>query len=310
MRKPGHEATQQRGQTIVAVLKEAVSTNVTLSATLATLVTLATLAVSAIDAQAANVLVVSSDASQLELKEGKLAPTGFYLNELMQPVKILLDAGHTLTFATPQGKAPTLDRSSTNKMFFDNDEASAAAHLALLERMKLTAVEGSPVISLARVEQIGYARYDAVYVPGGHAPMQDLLDSPQLGKLLSAFHAGGKLTALVCHGPIALLSTLPDAAGFSGRLAREGHAAADPAWLYAGYRMTAFSNREEALSKAALGGGAMRFYPQTALEQAGGSYASAAQPWGPLVVADRELLTGQNPFSALPLARAMLARLK
>lgn len=29
--------------------------------------------------------------------------TGFYLNELMQPVKLLLDAGHEVTFATPQG---------------------------------------------------------------------------------------------------------------------------------------------------------------------------------------------------------------
>jgi putative intracellular protease/amidase len=42
------------------------------------------------------------------------------------------------------------------------------------------------------------------YVPGGHAPMQDLLADPALGRLLRAFHAEGKTTALVCHGPIAL----------------------------------------------------------------------------------------------------------
>jgi putative intracellular protease/amidase len=41
-------------------------------------------------------------------------------------------------------------------------------------------------------------------VPGGHAPMQDLLADPALGRLLRAFHAEGKTTALVCHGPIAL----------------------------------------------------------------------------------------------------------
>ena len=48
----------------------------------------------ATDAQAAEVLVVLSDADHLDLKDGKVFPTGFYLNELMQPVKLLLDAGH------------------------------------------------------------------------------------------------------------------------------------------------------------------------------------------------------------------------
>ena len=52
-------------------------------------------------ANAANVLVVLSDADHLDLKDGKVFPTGFYLNELMQPVKLLLDAGHRITFATP-----------------------------------------------------------------------------------------------------------------------------------------------------------------------------------------------------------------
>lgn len=58
-------------------------------------------------AHAENILVVLSDADHLDLKDGKTFKTGFYLNELMQPVKLLIDAGHTVTFATPQGKAPT-----------------------------------------------------------------------------------------------------------------------------------------------------------------------------------------------------------
>jgi putative intracellular protease/amidase len=80
-------------------------------------------------------------------------------------------------------------------------------HLALLDKLQITSVSNSPVISLARVEQGGYDRYDAVYIPGGHAPMQDLLYSAPLGRLLANFHQQGKPTALVCHGPIALLST-------------------------------------------------------------------------------------------------------
>ena len=261
-------------------------------------------------AQAANVLVVLSDADHLDLKDGKVYPTGFYLNELMQPTKLLLDAGHSLTFATPSGLAPTMDVTSDEAQHFGGDAASLAEHKALLSKLKLTDANRSPVISLARVEQIGYQHFDALYVPGGHAPMQDLLQSPQLGKLLRAFHAEAKTTALVCHGPIALLSTLPDAQRYVQALERDNSAKAGQDWVYAGYRMTVISNQEEEQAKQALKGGEMKFYPQTALQQAGGSYSSNSSPWAANMVIDRELITGQNPASALQVGQALLERLK
>ena len=260
-------------------------------------------------ANAANVLVVLSDASQLELRDNRSFDTGFYANELMQPVKKLLDAGHTITFATPLGKAPSLDRNSVDKMYFGNDEASMQQHLALLEKLRITSAEQSPVVSLARVEQGGYARYDAVYVPGGHAPMQDLLHSAALGRLLRDFHARAKPTALVCHGPIALLSAMDQPERFTRKLASPGATSAAPAWIYAGYQMTVISNSEEEAAKGMLNGGTMKFLPQTALQRAGGVYSSAAN-WQSKVVVDRELITGQNPASASAVADQLLARLK
>ena len=194
------------------------------------------LSVAALNAQAANVLVVLSDSDHLDLKDGKVFSTGFYLNELMQPVKLLLDAGHTVTFATPTGKAPTLDRSSDDKMYFNNDVAALQTHKALLEQLKITSPGESPVISLSRVEQVGYEHFDAVYIPGGHAPMQDLLHSQALGKLLNNFHQTGKTTALVCHGPIALLSTLTDPTAFTRQL-ETGKATTANNWTYAGYEV-------------------------------------------------------------------------
>ncbi|EOI3551662.1 type 1 glutamine amidotransferase domain-containing protein [Cronobacter turicensis] len=270
----------------------------------------AALGLSALNAHAASVLVVLSDADHLDLKDGKVFPTGFYLNELMQPVKRLLDAGHQVTFATPNGLAPTLDKSSDDKMYFNNDVNAWRTHRALLDKLKLTSPVSSPVISLARAAQRGYGEFDAIYIPGGHAPMQDLLTSPALGQALAAFHAAGKPTALVCHGPIALLSTLPDAPAFTRQLAETGHAAAQRGWIYAGYRMTVISNAEEEIAKGLLPkGGAMKFYPQTALEQAGGKYSSNSEPFTSHIVTDRELITGQNPASATAVAQALLERL-
>ncbi|EOL8979195.1 type 1 glutamine amidotransferase domain-containing protein [Cronobacter turicensis] len=270
----------------------------------------AALGLSALNAHAASVLVVLSDADHLDLKDGKVFPTGFYLNELMQPVKRLLDAGHQVTFATPNGLAPTLDKSSDDKMYFNNDVNAWRTHRALLNKLRLTSPASSPVISLARAAQRGYGEFDAIYIPGGHAPMQDLLTSSALGQALAAFHAAGKPTALVCHGPIALLSTLPDAPAFTRQLAETGHAAAQRGWIYAGYRMTVISNAEEEIAKGLLPkGGAMKFYPQTALEQAGGKYSSNSEPFTSHIVTDRELITGQNPASATAVAQALLERL-
>lgn len=260
-------------------------------------------------AEAANVLVVLSDANHLDLRDGKVYATGFYLNELLEPTRALLDAGHHVTFATPSGVAPTLDRSSLDAQFFGGDAQRLADYQALLAKLKLTSPGESPVLSLARVEQIGYQHFDAVYVPGGHAPMQDLLRDPALGRLLRAFHAEGKTTALVCHGPIALLSALEQPQRLVDALERGEKVAAPRDWIYAGYRMTVISNQEEEQAKGLLAGGQMKFYPQTALQSAGGSYVSNATPWTPNVVTDRELITGQNPASAAAVGKAILQRL-
>ncbi|MBB3429080.1 putative intracellular protease/amidase [Rhizobium sp. BK312] len=261
-------------------------------------------------AHAANVLIVLSDSDHLDLKDGKVFQTGFYLNELMQPVKALRDAGHDITFATPRGTAPSVDKTSIDKMYFGGDEAAMKASQTQLDELGLLSSTASPVVSLARVEQIGYDHFDAVYVPGGHAPMQDLLVSPELGKLLTYFHEKGKTTALACHGPIALISTLRDAKGFTAQLETTGAANAGGEWIYAGYKLTVISNREEEMAKGLLNGGQMKFYPQTALEQAGGKFSKADEPFAAYVVTDRELITGQNPASAPLVAQELLKRLQ
>lgn len=266
------------------------------------------LAAASSHAMAANVLVVLSDSSELELQGGKVHQTGFYLNELMQPVKVLMDAGDTLTFATPLGKAPTMDKGSVDAKDFGGDKKSLEVHLALLKQLKLTDPAHSPVISLTRVEQIGYDHFDAVFVPGGHAPMQDLATSPEMGKLLRAFHREHKLTALVCHGPVALISALPDPVGYTQKL-EKNPSAKTPDWIYAGYRMTSFSNPEEEASTAVLDGGRMKFTPQTALTGAGAVFSMAPLKWQTHVVEDRELITGQNPASALALGQRLAERL-
>ena len=255
-----------------------------------------------------NILVVMSEVSEMKLKEGSTYKTGFYLNELIEPVKILMDAGHDLTFATPTGRAPTLDPvSDTPEHFLDVSQGNYQQHKALFESLNLTDERTSPVISFSRVEQLGIEQFDGLFVPGGHAPIGDLVSNSRLGNFLRYFNETSKPTALVCHGPVALLSALENSREFEQQLkaGRKDVSAGD--WVYADYKMTTFSNSEEAVAtKYYLGGDELFYWPQDALTKAGGDYSRSEQDWQPHVVVDRELITGQNNKSSVGVANAMI----
>jgi len=261
---------------------------------------------------AANILVIMSDVSEMKLKNGYDYRTGFYLNELMEPVKIFMDEGHTLTFATPTGLAPTLDPvSDTPDHFLDTSQENYKAHMALFKRLMLTDKEHSPVISFARVAQMGIENFDAVFVPGGHAPIGDLVSNELLGEFLNHFHSELKPTGLVCHGPVALLSSLPNSKEFEADMKAGKRAKPGKGWIYEGYNMTVFSNSEETIAtKYYLGGDELFYWPENAITYAGGNYSSAEQDWAPHIVVDRELVTGQNNKSSAGVGKAVIKLLK
>lgn len=271
------------------------------------LLTAATLLVSPVTL-ADNILVVMSDVAEMQLKGGSNYQTGFYLNELMEPVKLLIDAGHDLTFATPTGMTPTLDPvSDTPDHFLDTSEKNYLTHKTLFESLNITDAKSSPVISFSRVEQLGIENFDGLFVPGGHAPIGDLVANDQLGQFLRHFNAESKPTALVCHGPIALLSAMPNNEKFEQELKAGKTKLPNSGWIYEGYKMTTFSNTEEAVAtKYYLGGDDLFYWPQDALTKAGGDYSRSQQDWQPHVVVDRELVTGQNNKSSVGVAKAML----
>jgi putative intracellular protease/amidase len=241
------------------------------------------------------VLVVVSSESSMTLREGARVETGYFLNELTVPVMALTQAGYEITFANPKGNAPTLDKKSDNASFFGGDEKKYRAVRVFHD--KLDALKNPKKLS-AVINQ-GLAEYRAVLFPGGHAPMQDLLIDANVAAVLRHFHQYQKVTALICHGPIALLAAMPNARKFNDAM-RKGDATAANLlardWQYRGYRMTIFSNVEEKIAEQSQLGGKMLFYPEDALMAAGGN-VKVADAWKSHVVVDRELITAQNPFS-------------
>jgi putative intracellular protease/amidase len=254
------------------------------------------------------VLVLVSSGRGLPLKDGGCyTGAGYYLNELTVPVRALMKEGYEITFANPKGNAPQVDVHSEVADFFGGDAAKLEDYMLFRDGLK-------GLRDPARISDViasGLDQYDAVFVPGGHGPMIDLLDDPSAGIVMRHFHETSKPTAVLCHGPISLLSALPNSKEFVAALAAGDAAGAHAkaqGWIYAGYKMTIFSTAEEQQREPLEIGGKVLFYPDFALRTAGGD-VSVLAPWTSYVLQDRELISGQNPFSDQALLKLLLPAL-
>jgi putative intracellular protease/amidase len=254
------------------------------------------------------VLVLVSSGHGLPLKDGKVyAGAGYYLNELTVPVRALMKESYEITFANPKGNTPQMDVNSAIAQFFGGDEAKLQDYLKF--RDTLTGLKNPTRIS--DVIASGLDQYDAVFVPGGHGPMMDLLDDPDAGTVLRHFHQTSKPTAVLCHGGISLLAASPNSKEVVAALAvgdTAGARAKAQGWIYSGYKMTVFSTAEEQQREPLEIGGKVLFYPDFALRTAGAD-VSVLAPWTSYVLQDREVISGQNPFSDEALLKLLLPAL-
>jgi len=206
--------------------------------------------------------------------------TGFWLEEFAAPYYVFKDAGATLTLASPLGGQPPLDPSSDTPDAQTEDTArfktDPAAQAALARTLVLSAVKAS--------------EFDAVFYPGGHGPLWDLAEDKHSIALIEAMHAAGRPVAAVCHAPAVLRHVKT----------------ADGSPLVQGKTVTGFSNSEERAAKLT---DVVPFLVQDMLVEEGGRY-SCGPDWQPHVLTDGQLITGQNPASSAPAARALMARIQ
>ena len=251
----------------------------------------------------ARVLVVVSAADRIPLREGGSEPTGTYLGELTEPTDAMLEAGFELSFATPGGKVPTIDETSYSLMFWCLSRAKLDAAKRSYERLlELGLADPVPLEQIAH-DRERLAEFDAMFVPGGHAPMVDLLHrdpfvddslNEDFAALVQFFHEAGRTTGLICHAPAALAA----ASRIDGR------------WIYDGYRMTCIKTvvdrMLEDMPLVKRFRGHIKEYPAELLAAAGANIEQTKLPVGKKVVVDRELITGQDPYSAKAMGKAFV----
>ena len=241
------------------------------------------------------ILVLGSNAAELDI-HGGMAKTGQYLNETVVPVWAVREAGFDVVLATPNGRQPHIDEVSRSAAHFAGDEVTfhrAEAFFAEDPSM-------NHVRTLQSVVDEGLEGYAGFFVPGGQAPVVDLMQNEYVGEILRHAHTHQKPTAMLCHGPIAVIAAMGDAHAFRAALVAGDNATAGKlakGWQYAGYKMTIFSNTEEVWLEREILHGKMYFHVADALAIAGGDIRTGAADFEPHVIEDRELITGQNPRS-------------
>ena len=222
------------------------------------------------------ILMVLTSHSAMENTDSK---TGVWLGEFTDPYYEFIDAGYTVTLASPKGGRPPVDPMSeltenitaSNRRFQDDEHAKTA--------FSQTSV----------LDQVSHTDYDAVFYPGGHGPIWDLAVDNNSGLLILDFLDSGKPVAAVCHGPAALISAERQRPGF-----------------LKDKTISAFSNTEETMVGRS---GNVPYQLQTRLEELGAEVKTALLPFLSHVETDGLLITGQNPLSAGPTAKALIEAL-
>jgi putative intracellular protease/amidase len=220
-----------------------------------------------------NILIVLTSHNRLG-NTGK--KTGFWLEEFAAPYYVFKDSGAHVTVVSPMGGQPPLDPKS--------DEADAQT--AATKRFKEDTFAQAVLASTGKLSEVNASAFDAVFYPGGHGPMWDLVEDNASIALIEAMSSAGKPIAAVCHAPSVLRDTK----------------AADGTPLVKNKKVTGFTNtEEEAVGLTQI----VPFLVEDMLKEKGGNYMKGAD-WASYVITDGNLITGQNPASSEEAARALL----
>ena len=218
------------------------------------------------------ILIIVSNANAIGPNHKR---TGNFLPEVAHPYAEFAKAGLHIDFASLTGDTPYLDALN---LADDPDNLQFLTGKGWADMQKAT-----------KLSNVDTSTYDAIFVPGGLAPMVDMPEHPLLKEVIAATYERGGVVGAVCHGPVSLLNV---------RLS-------NGSYMVAGKNIASFTTEEE--NNYARND--VPFDLQTALTQQGAIFHAAA-PWTANSIADGNLVTGQNPASAKGVGEKIVALLQ
>lgn len=217
------------------------------------------------------ILIIVSNANAIGPNNRR---TGTFLPEVAHPYSDFEKAGFQIDFASLTGDTPYLDGLD---LAGDPDNLKFLTDDGWAEMQKAT-----------KLSDVDTSVYDAIFTPGGLAPMVDMPDHQILKQVIADTFERGAVVGAVCHGPVSLLNV---------KLSNGDY-------LVNGKNITSFSTEEESMYAIAD----VPFDLQTELSKQGAIF-HAGKAWSAHSIADGNLVTGQNPESAKGVGEKIVALL-
>ena len=222
-------------------------------------------------------------------------PVGFWWAELSHPYLVFDEQGYEVELFSYSGGRVEADAMS------DPNDASGYSATDLVSQGFIHTPRLMALLADTRAaSQIEVARFDAIVVAGGQAPMVTMHEQTALHAKFVEFHQAGKVAAALCHGASILrYAKLP-----SGEL------------LANGKTVTGFANVEEDFADNAVWSAGFlsrdkHVQPwriEDELKALGVNYVQAGL-WRAFAIRDGNLITGQQNFSGMATARAIVQAL-
>ena len=204
--------------------------------------------------------------------------TGYELTELSRAYYVFKANGFEVDVASPLGgKAPVV---------IDGDDMGPFDYAFLNDTEAQFKVSNTIAISNVIADD-----YEAIFFVGGKGAMFDFPDNKDIQAILSNYQNANKVIGAVCHGPAALVNVKLD----NGRPLLENR------------KVSGFTNKEELLliSDAAL---IFPFLLQDKITAQGARFNEGAM-YLEKVSYDKNLVTGQNPWSTWTVAETMIKQM-
>jgi len=202
---------------------------------------------------------------------------GYEFSEVADPYLEFTKKGYTVDFASILGGSPPFvgynSSQKTSKVFKESNS---------FQRLNFS----------HKLSDVNVKAYDAIFFPGGLGLMTDMVHNPLVKKIIKEMYENDKIIGAVCHGPSALLNVI--LSGGSN--------------LLEGKKINSFTKAEEDIDKHILGDVIPFMLDEELIKQ--GAIFSQTTPFDPFVIADSNLITGQNPASASGVAVEMIKSLE
>lgn len=185
------------------------------------------------------ILIIVSNANAIGPNNRR---TGIFLPEVAHPYAEFIKADYQIDFASLTGESPYLDALNL---------ANDPDNLVFLTGQGWKAMQKAGKLSDADIKS-----YDAIFVPGGLAPMVDMPENSLLKKVIKETYERKAVVGAVCHGPVSLLNVK----------------LSDESYLVNGKNITSFTDEEEKAFALAD----VPFLLETALTKQGAKFHAAS----------------------------------